>query len=57
VVQPAALLPVEAKRAGARLVLVNLSETPLDSLTDIILIGKAGPTMESLMAAFRAMSA
>jgi len=57
VVQPAALLPVEAKRAGARLVLVNLSETPLDSLMDIILIGKAGPTMESLMAAFREMSA
>jgi len=53
VVQPAALLPVEAKRAGARLVLVNLSQTALDSLMDIILVGKAGPTMEALMAAFR----
>jgi NAD-dependent deacetylase len=52
VVHPAALLPVEAKRAGAKLVLINLSETPYDALMDLILIGKAGPTSAALMAEF-----
>lgn len=55
VVQPAALLPYEAKRAGARLVLVNLSTTPYDRIMDIIVPGKAGPVMEAIMAEFRKM--
>jgi len=53
VVQPAALLPIEAKKAGARLILINLSETPYDQLMDIILVGQAGPTTEAVMAECR----
>jgi NAD-dependent deacetylase len=53
VVQPAALLPYEAKRAGARLILVNLSTTPYDQIMDIIVPGKAGEVMESIMEEFR----
>ena len=57
VVQPANLLPIEAKRGGARLLLVNLSDTPYDSIMDEILIGKAGPTMEAVMTEYRKLSA
>lgn len=53
VVQPAATLPLEAKRAGANLILVNLSPTPYDDFMDIILIGKAGEIMQALMEEFR----
>ncbi len=53
VVQPANMLPLEAKRRGARLMLVNMSETPYDQLMDVILIGKAGPTMQAIMDEFR----
>ncbi|MBN2489457.1 MAG: Sir2 family NAD-dependent protein deacetylase [Planctomycetes bacterium] len=52
VVQPAALLPAEARRAGAKLVLINLSDTPYDAIMDILLIGKAGPTAAALLAEF-----
>jgi len=53
VVQPANLLPIEAKRAAARLVLVNLSPTPYDQLMDHIVTGPAGQIMEAIMAEFR----
>jgi NAD-dependent deacetylase len=49
VVQPAALLPVEAKRSGARLMLINLSSTPYDEIMDLIIEGQAAPTMEAIM--------
>jgi NAD-dependent deacetylase len=44
VVQPAASFPEVAKRAGARLVIVNLQETPLDDIADLVVresIGEA----------------
>jgi NAD-dependent deacetylase len=56
VVQPANFLPLEAKRAGARLILVNLSGTPYDHLMDIVVTGKAGPVMEAIMVEFRRLS-
>lgn len=49
VVQPANLLPLEAKRWGARLMLVNLSGTPFDDIMDVKISGKAAPTMDALM--------
>ncbi|MFH1114667.1 MAG: Sir2 family NAD-dependent protein deacetylase [Pseudomonadota bacterium] len=55
VVQPAALLPYEAKRAGARLILVNLSTTPYDHLMDIIIPGRAGEVMAAVMDVFRSL--
>ncbi|MGB6068621.1 MAG: NAD-dependent deacylase [Desulfomonilaceae bacterium] len=55
VVQPAASLPIEAKRGGAELVLVNLSETPYDQLMNVIIRGKAGPVMDAIMTEFRSI--
>jgi NAD-dependent deacetylase len=52
VVQPANLLPIQAKKAGAFLILVNLTPTPYDFLMDIILNGQAGPIMEAIMREF-----
>jgi NAD-dependent deacetylase len=57
VVQPACFLPLDAKRAGARLVLVNLDDTPYDDFMDIVLHGKAGEVMARLMDEFRSLSA
>ncbi len=56
VVQPAASLPLEAKRGGASLILVNLSQTPYDQFMDIVIRGKAGPVMDAIIAEFRAIS-
>lgn len=53
VVHPAAMLPLEAKQAGARLVLINMSDTPYDRLMDVIINGTAGPAMEAVVTEFR----
>ena len=48
VVHPAAGLPLLAKRAGAKLIIVNRTETPLDELADLVVhdeIGKVLPEM------------
>ena len=42
VVQPAASLPVIAKNAGAKLIIVNREETPVDSAADLVLHGEIG---------------
>jgi NAD-dependent protein deacetylase/lipoamidase len=50
VVYPAAALPIVATRAGARLILLNRTETPLDELADLVIhdeIGKALPELVS----------
>jgi NAD-dependent deacetylase len=49
VVQPAAYMPVTAKHAGARLVIINRDETACDNLADIILNAAAGPTMAAIV--------
>ncbi|MBI4607877.1 MAG: Sir2 family NAD-dependent protein deacetylase [Candidatus Rokubacteria bacterium] len=49
VVYPAAMMPLYAKREGARLVIVNLSETPHDAYADVVIPGKAGPVMEQIL--------
>jgi len=48
VVQPAAMLPVEAKRAGARLVIITASETPLDELADARFFTPIGKTLSAV---------
>jgi NAD-dependent protein deacetylase/lipoamidase len=55
VVQPAASLPLEAKRGGARLMLVNLSDTSYDQFMDLIIRGTAGPAVDEIMAELRTM--
>ena len=42
VVQPAALLPLYAKRAGARLAIINREPTELDDFADLVLNGEIG---------------
>jgi len=56
VVNPAAMLPLEARRAGARLILVNMSSTSYDELMDVIITGKAGPAMEAVMTEYRRLA-
>ena len=48
VVYPAALLPVVAKRAGARLAIVNREPTDLDEAADLVVRGEIGPVLEGL---------
>jgi NAD-dependent SIR2 family protein deacetylase len=43
------MLPLEAKRTGAKLILVNLSATPYDDFMDEILLGTAGPILQALI--------
>ena len=50
VVTPAATFPVIAKRAGARLVIVNREETPLDGIADLVLHAEIGPTLSAAVA-------
>ena len=51
VVHPAAGLPVIAKRAGARLVIVNRDETPLDDIADVVVNAPIGETFERIAGA------
>ena len=45
VVHPAAGLPQFAVERGARLVIINRDETPLDGLADLVLHGDLGETL------------
>ena len=45
VVHPAAGLPMQALRHGATLVIINRTETPLDSAATLVLRGELGPTL------------
>jgi NAD-dependent deacetylase len=45
VVEPAASIPLEAKRNGARLVIINNTETPLDRIADTVIHQSIGATM------------
>jgi NAD-dependent deacetylase len=51
VVQPAAKVPLVAKRKGAALAIVTLEPTPLDNLADVVVNEPAGATLSSLAAA------
>lgn len=49
VVQPAASIPLVAKRNGARLVIINRDPTPFDDIADLVIHDQAGPTMGSIL--------
>jgi len=51
VVNPAARLPVLAKRNGAALAIVNRTPTPLDAVADVHVLGEATPVLEAFAAA------
>jgi NAD-dependent deacetylase len=50
VVYPAAGLPVEAKRSGAKLIIVNREPTELDDFADLVLHSEIGPLMSETLA-------
>jgi NAD-dependent deacetylase len=50
VVTPAAHFPVKAKRNGARLVIINREETPLDGVADLVINADIGPVMNEAVA-------
>jgi NAD-dependent deacetylase len=52
VVTPAALFPAKAKYNGAKLVILNRDETPLDDIADLVLNDEIGPTMTAAMRDF-----
>lgn len=49
VVTPAATFPVIAKRSGAKLVILNREETPLDEYADLIINDEIGPVMTAVV--------
>jgi NAD-dependent deacetylase len=49
VVNPAARLPRIARERGASLIILNRTETMLDSLADVHILGEAGPTLSDLI--------
>lgn len=49
VVQPAASMPLVAKRNGAKLVIINRDPTPYDEMADIVIHGQAGSTMTDIL--------
>lgn len=53
VVHPAARIPLHAKRYGARLVIINMTDTPLDGHADLTLRGKAGELLPAVVTIVR----
>jgi len=49
VVHPAADIPLAAVRAGARLIIVNAEPTPLDSLAEVVIHGRAGEVLPQIL--------
>lgn len=49
VVYPAAYLPQHARQAGARLIIINMTATPLDHLADVVLCAKTGEVLQRIV--------
>jgi len=49
VVYPAAYMPIYAVQAGAKLVIVNLSETPMDREANVLIRARAGEAMSKIV--------
>jgi len=49
VVYPAAYMPIYAVRGGARLIIVNLSDTPMDAQAAVLIRAKAGEAMSKIV--------
>jgi NAD-dependent deacetylase len=42
-------MPVVAKRAGARLVIINYTPTDMDSMADVVIHAQAGAVMQAIL--------
>jgi NAD-dependent deacetylase len=49
VVYPAAYMPIYARQSGAKLVIVNLSSTPMDGEASVLIRAKAGEAMSKII--------
>jgi NAD-dependent deacetylase len=49
VVTPAAYVPLRAKERGAKMVIVNLEETTMDHIADVVIRGKAGEVVPKIV--------
>ena len=49
VIYPAAYMPIYAVRAGAKLIIVNLSDTPMDAEATVLIRAKAGEAMSKIV--------
>jgi len=49
VIYPAAYLPIHAVRSGAKLVIINLSSTPMDQEATVLIRAKAGEVMPKVL--------
>ena len=49
IVYPAAYMPIYATNAGAKLVIINLSPTPMDQQATVLIRAKAGETMSKVI--------
>jgi NAD-dependent deacetylase len=57
VVYPAAGIPIQAKRSGAIVAIVNAEETDLDGIADIVVRGQAGAVLSHVVQEARALMA
>jgi NAD-dependent deacetylase len=48
VIYPAAYIPTYAREAGAKLAIVNLTQTPFDQYAEVVIRGKAGEVMSEV---------
>jgi len=56
-VEPAASIPREAHRTGARLIYINRTETPTDNLAEVLFRENAGEVMAELLRGLKSKSA
>jgi NAD-dependent deacetylase len=49
VVEPAASIPLQARNNGARLIIINNAETPLDGLADVVIHQPIGSTLSEVV--------
>jgi len=49
VVQPAASMPLVAKRNGAKLIIINRDPTSYDDMADLVIHGQAGSIMDNIL--------
>ncbi|HEY8814059.1 MAG TPA: NAD-dependent deacylase [Candidatus Dormibacteraeota bacterium] len=49
VVRPAADIPLAAVRSGAKLIIINTEPTPLDSVAEVVLNGRAGEVLPEIL--------
>jgi NAD-dependent deacetylase len=53
IVYPAAYIPIYAVQSGAGLVIINLSETPVDDKAEVVINTRAGDTMAEIVSQYK----